>query len=142
MANLVALPPPRIGDVVWCWFPHDLVRPAKPPKPRPAIVLRVREPAGASAVHQVDVCYGTSQLGKLYPSEFTVTEQDHSDEYKSMGLSYDTKFDMARIATLDYTSEWFTTPPKPKFGRTPKLGALHVATLPRLKEALRKARTR
>ncbi|MDM4770913.1 type II toxin-antitoxin system PemK/MazF family toxin [Solimonas sp. SE-A11] len=140
MANPVALPAPRIGDVVWCWFPHDLVRPAKPPKPRPAIVLRVREPAGAGAAYQVDVCQGTSQIGKLFPSEFLVAKQEHPDEYDSMGLSYDTKFDLGRIATLDYTSDWFTTPPKPRFGRNPKLGSLHVATLPRVKEALRKVK--
>ena len=140
MAKPAALPAPRMGDVVWCWFPHDLVRPAKPPKPRPAIVLRVRDPASAGDPHQVDVCYGTSQNDKLYPGEFEVTKNDHPEEFDSMGLSYDTKFDMGRIATLEYTPEWFSVPPKPKFGRTPKLGALHVATVPRLQAAHRRAK--
>ena len=57
--------PPDVGDIVWCWFPHEGF--AKPgPKPRPALVIDVGALRGAPAV---EVIYGTSQkLAALYPN--------------------------------------------------------------------------
>jgi hypothetical protein len=122
-----------VGDVVWARFPYDLLRPAPAPKPRPAIVLRVREPVVKGCPYQVDVCPGTSQnLQRIYAHEFVVERNQHPAEYAQMGLSFDTKFDLRRIATLDYTSEWFQPPPKPRFGANPKLGSMHAASVPRL----------
>jgi hypothetical protein len=136
-----AYAPPTVGDVVWTRFPHDLLHPAPAPKPRPAMVLRVRDPIGEGGPCQVDVCPGTSQnLNRIYPHEFPVHREQHPAEYTQMGLSYDTKFDLRRIASLEYTSEWFAPPPKPKFGANPKLGSMHAASVPRLMAAYKAVR--
>jgi len=129
-------PRPTVGDVVWVRFPNDLLRPEPAPKPRPALILELRDPAIRGGPWQVAICPGTSQnLDRIYPHELAVQRELHPDEFAQMGLSYDTKFDLRRIAVLEYTSEWFQPPPQPRFGRIPKLGSMHAATVPRLKAA-------
>lgn len=126
-------PAPGLGDVVWCRFPEQLLKPKVAPKPRPGIVLQVfapREPGDPFVVH---VCPGTSQLRGIYAHELLIDRDQHPEEYAPTGLSYSTKFDLRRIATLPYTSEWFEPPPIPRFGANPKMGSLHPATVPRLR---------
>lgn len=132
-------PKPAAADVVLCRFPTDLVHPAPGVKQRPAIVLKVLEPAPDDAVQafRVVVCYGTSNRARLYPHEFEITRQEHPDEYARAGLSSDTKFSLRQLVTLPYTDEWFALPRHRLFGQTPKLGELHPQSVPRLTAAYR-----
>jgi hypothetical protein len=135
------LPRPVLGDVVWVRFPYDLLKPAPAPKSRPAIILKVHEPVKPGDPWQVTVCPGTSQnLDRVFPHELPGQKSQQPDEYAQMGLSYDTKFDLRFIAVLEYTDKWFSPPPNPRHGRTPKLGSLHPALMPRLLAAHRAAR--
>jgi hypothetical protein len=129
VARFFSLPQP--GDIVWCRFPHrGLSVPG--PKPRPALVVdigRLRdEPA-------VEVIYGTSRkLDRLYPGEFSITQED-GDAFAASGLSYPTKFDIARSVFLPYNDEWFSVPTRAPYGQTPKLGVLHPSLMRRAKAA-------
>jgi hypothetical protein len=135
--NVYAFPQPTAGDVVLCRFPQNLLKPAPAPKARPAIVLSVYAPLPGEACYRVRVCYGTKNLSRIYPHDCEVTKAQHSAEYHSAGLSYDTKFDMHQALLLPYTSEWFLVPHRPRFGMTPKIGVMHPATVPRLSRAKR-----
>lgn len=126
-------PAPSIGDMVWCLFPEDLIKPKPAPKPRPGIVIQVFDPRKEGDPFVVHICPGTSQVRGIYPHELLIDRDQYPDEYAPTGLSYPTKFDLRRIATLPYTSEWFGVPPNPRFGAVPKMGTLHPATVPRLK---------
>lgn len=132
----VPFPKPTAGDVVLCWFPQNLIAPSPGPKRRPAIVLETVAPAedDPSAAYGVIVCYGTSNLHRLYAHELEITIQ-HGDEFTRAGLASDTKFNLRQRLVLPFTSEWFTVPRQPRFGHTPKLGDLHPATVPRLLKA-------
>jgi len=55
-----------------------------------------------------------------------------------MGLSFDTKFDLGRIATLPFDDNWFAVPPRPKFGQRPRLGMILPETVVRLKARLQR----
>ena len=118
MANFA--PAPALGDIVLCRFPQSVGVPG--PKIRPALVIGV-----ALQAHAVRVAYGTSKkLDRLYPTEFCI--EQHSPGYIASGLSFPTKFDLARQVKLPFTTEWFAAvnripPPKPP----PKLGVLHAA---------------
>ena len=127
---------PDIGDIVWCWFPHEGF--AKPgPKPRPALVVDVGVLRGEPAV---EVVYGTSQkLNQLYPGEFAITPDD-GGAYALSGLSYPTKFNALRSVFLPYNDLWFAPAPGALYGQTPKLGVLHPSLLPRVVAAARKRR--
>jgi hypothetical protein len=61
---------PLAGDFVWCYFPQDeWLEPG--PKPRPGLLLKVRQVLGADAQFAVEVVYGTSQkVESLFPGEF------------------------------------------------------------------------
>lgn len=127
-----AFPLPALGDIVYCRFPEALGRPG--PKPRPALVTGLAELADGS--NAVVVAYGTSQkTATLYSGEFLISPDD-GEAYEAAGLGYATKFDLARLATLPYSEEWFRVPPIPLFGQTPKLGVLHSSLMRRANAAL------
>ena len=129
--------PPSPGDIVWCRFPQRLGG-TPGPKPRPALVLRVGDVDGASAVH---VAYGTSQkVDSLYAGEFAITRAD-GDAYDAAGLSYPAKFNLRETFELDYNDAWFSVPPGGPCGQTPKLGILHPSLVRRARAAFDAART-
>jgi hypothetical protein len=130
--DLTHWPAPAPGDVVWCRFPEALTKPAPAPKPRPGIVIQAFAPQQEGAPCVVHVCPGTSQIKGVYDHELLI-DRDQAEEFAAAGLSYPTKFDLKRVASLPYTSEWFCPPPNPRFGAIPKLGTLHPATVPRLR---------
>lgn len=102
------------------------------PKPRPALVVdigRLRdEPA-------VEVSFGTSRkLDHRYPGEFLITAEDGT-AFTVSGISYPTKFDLARTVYLPYNDRWFAVPPGAPCGQIPKLGMLHPSLVRRAKAA-------
>ncbi len=123
--------PPKPGDIVWCRFPQEKsLQPA--PKARPALVLRVGEIDGHPAVA---IAYGTSQkLERLFPGEFAISPADGA-AYTASGLSYPTKFNLARSVELPFNDRWFAVPPGAPFGQQPKLGVLHPALMKRAQAA-------
>jgi hypothetical protein len=129
-------PRPKPGDIVWCRFPEDL-GPRPGPKARPALVLAVGEIDGDTAV---EVAFGTSlKTNRLYTAEFLIGPQD-GDAFRTAGLSYPTKFNLARSLQLPYTSEWFAAAPGTPFGQTPKLGILHPSLMRRARSAFESRR--
>lgn len=119
--------PPVPGDIVYCRFPEKLGKPG--PKPRPALVTGLVQFDDGSI--GVVVAYGTSQrLGELHSGEFAIAPGD-GEPYRTAGLSFPTKFDLRKLATLPYTDVWFQVPPRPSFGQTPKLGTLHASLVKR-----------
>ncbi len=85
----------------------------------------------------VRVAAGTSQKcgpGQVYPWELLI-EDDGSGPFLASGLSFTTKFNVRNTLELPYTSEFFEPPPKQPFGKTPKLGILHMAYMPALRAA-------
>jgi hypothetical protein len=46
--------------------------------------------------------------------------------YEVAGLSYDTKFDPRNMVELPWNESFFSVPPNPSHGQTPKLGSLHI----------------
>jgi len=123
--------PPKPGDIVWCRFPQEKsLQPA--PKARPALVLRVGEIDRHPAVA---IAYGTSQkLKQLFPGEFAISPADGA-AYTASGLSYPTKFNLARSVELPFNDRWFAVPPGAPFGQQPKLGVLHPALMKRAQAA-------
>ena len=122
---------PKPGDIVWCWFPQKKnLQPA--PKARPALVLRVGEIDHQPAVA---IAYGTSQkVEQFFPGEFAILPADGM-AYTISGLSYPTKFNLARRVELPFNDRWFAVPPGARFGQQPKLGVLHPALMKRAQAA-------
>lgn len=132
-----AWPSPAPGDIVWCHFPEFPAQ-LPGPKPRPALVLAVDEHADGIAVQ---VVYGTSQrVERLKAGEFAITRQAHAAAFKLAGLAYDTKFDFKVVMALPWDERFFKPPPRPQFGQTPQLGALHPALMRAAKAAYNAAR--
>ena len=128
---------PTAGDVVWCRFP-DGVSPR--PKPRPALVLAVFDDDAPNFT--VRVAYGTSQrTTSLRRGEFAILRERNHAAYEAAGLSYDTKFDLAKALDLPYTTEWFGVPPAAPHGETPKLGILHPSLVRAVQAAFKAAST-
>jgi hypothetical protein len=114
-------PEPTAGEVVWCHFP-DHIHPK--PKPRPALILAVKEDDAGWIF--VTVAYGTSQkTNRLHGGEFRITKAEHPAAYASAGLSHDTKFDLKNALELPFHDDWFSVPPHAPHGQNPKLGTLH-----------------
>lgn len=114
-------PEPTAGEVVWCHFP-DHIHPK--PKPRPALILAVKEDDMGWIF--VTVAYGTSQkTNRLYGGEFRITKAEHPVAYASAGLSHDSKFDLKNALELPFNDDWFSVPPHAPHGQIPKLGTLH-----------------
>ena len=83
----------------------------------------------------MEVAYGTSQkTGRLYKGEFLISPQD-GDAFRTAGLSYPTKFNLAKSLELPYTADWFAVAPGTPFGQTPKLGVLHPSLMRRARSA-------
>ena len=104
------------------------------PKARPALVWRVGKIAGQTAVA---IAYGTSQkVDRLFPGEFAIVPADGA-AYTVSGLSYPTKFNLARSVELPYDDRWFAVPPGAPFGQQPKLGVLHPSLMHRAQATFR-----
>jgi hypothetical protein len=117
-------PEPEAGDIVWCHFPH-LPNLDPGPKPRPALIVRVKESDWQQPGYRVFVAYGTSQKTvALRRGEFLL-RNDQSSAFKLSGLSFDTKFSFANAVELDYSNEWFKMSAVQANVQTPKIGILH-----------------
>ncbi|MEH1300993.1 hypothetical protein V7I42_08320 [Raoultella ornithinolytica] len=113
MHSKIKLPNP--GDIVWFLHPDDS-------KMRPGVVLGV-----SKRKHEVIVAFGTSQkTHKLYPSEFLIAKTDGDEAFGLSGLSYDTKFDLARTCILPFTTEFFAKAPRKNNVPPPKMGSVHI----------------
>ncbi len=131
-----AFPLPALGEIVYCRFPEAVGRPG--PKPRPALVTALAE--FDDGTKGVVVAFGTSQkTTELLAGEFLIAPAD-AEAYRAAGLSFATKFDLRRLATLPYTDEWFRVPPVPLHGQTPKLGILHPSLMRRAQAAFAAAK--
>jgi hypothetical protein len=107
-------------------------------KPRPALVLTVFD--DTAPTFRVLVAYGTSQkTDRLFAGEFRIAPQD-SEAYALSGMSYPTKFNLARAVELPYTTDWFAVPPAAPFGQSPKLGVLHPHLMRRVAAAWKAVR--
>ncbi len=127
---------PLAGDIVWCHFPH-LPGLEPGPKPRPALVLEVREIDPGKL--RVRVAYGTSQkLTSLRAGEFVVGIADTA-AYRMAGLQSDTKFCLRDAVELDFNNAWFKPAPHRPFGENPKLGVLHASLVHRAAAAWKAA---
>lgn len=125
-------PQPMSGDVLWCHFPH-LPELEPGPKPRPDLVMEVRELSAQK--YRVLIAYGTSQKTKqLRTGEFAVSPQDGA-AYQLMGLQAETKFSLQQCIELDYNQTWFKPPPHQPHGLSPKLGMLHPSLMKRVAAA-------
>jgi hypothetical protein len=125
---------PQPGDIVWCRLPQR-PRDLPGPKPRPALVVAVTEHEDGISVK---VVYGTSQkTDRLVAGEFAIRKAENKTAYEMAGLSYDTKFDLHNIVELPWNDSFFTVPPNPCHGQTPKLGSLHIGMTKALKAAAR-----
>jgi len=117
-------PKPEAGDIVWCHFPH-LPKLDPGPKPRPALIVRVKELVGSQRGYRVFVAYGTSQKTMaLHKGEFLL-RNDQSSAFQLSGLSFDTKFSFTNSVELDFSSHWFKIPSAAANAQTPKIGVLH-----------------
>ena len=132
-------PAPEPGDIVWCRF-SERPRDKPGPKPRPALVLEVTQRTDGI---EVKVAYGTSQkLGRLPAGEFAIRKLDNAAAYALAGLSFDTKFDLAKTLSLPWDDAFFAVPPDPRCGQIPKLGSLHSGMVKIVEAALRATRSR
>jgi hypothetical protein len=125
---VIAWPTPSPGDIVWCHFPF-LPASLPGPKPRPGLVLGVRVLEEGVVV---TIAYGTSQrVRSLRSGEFLISKDLHPAAYKLAGLSYDTKFDLGRLAELPWSERYFKVPPNPSsmYGQCPKMGSLHASLM-------------
>src|SRR3989304_9415792 len=94
---------PKPGDIFWCRFPEEkTLHPA--PKARPALVWQVGKISGQTPAA---IAYGTSQkVDRLFPGEFAIVPADGA-AYTVSGLSYPTKFNLARSVELPYADRGF-----------------------------------
>jgi hypothetical protein len=129
---------PKPGDIVWCRFPEEGdLKPA--PKSRPALVLSV---GTIGELPAVVIAYGTSQkVDRLYAGEFAIVPADGA-AFRVSGLSYPTKFNLARRVELPYNDRWFAVPPGAPNGQQPVLGLLHPALMSRAQAAFRASGTK
>ncbi len=123
------------GTILWCRFPEQgALDPG--PKPRPALVIAVGEIDGKTAV---EVAYGTSRkTDRIFPGEFLIEPVD-GEAFKLAGLSYPTKFNLARRVELPLNERWFGVAPGAPFGQTPQMGILHPALMKRARAAFKAA---
>jgi hypothetical protein len=124
---------PNAGDIVWCHFP-DNIHPR--PKPRPVLILTVFDDDAPR--FEVRVAYGTSQrTTTLHRGEFAILRETNQAAYEAAGLSYDTKFNLAKAIDLPFDTNWFSVPPAAPHGQTPKLGTLHPSLVRAAQAAFR-----
>jgi hypothetical protein len=129
-------PEPAAGIFLWCRFPElAQLKPGR--KPRPALAITVFD--DQAPLFRVLIAYGTSQkTGRLFAGEFRTAPQD-GEAYALSGMSYPTKFNLARVVELPYTSDWFKVPPAAPYGQNPKLGVLHPNLIRRVAAAWKAA---
>lgn len=121
-ANLRFWEVPRVGDIVHCRFPDFLaaVLEKHERKTRPALVTGVQEFANGKV--SVNVAYGTSQIGaELRLGSILLPASD-----VKLGLAVDTRFDMRKMVSLPFDTEWFASNPEQRFGLHPKKGKLDL----------------
>src|SRR5688572_27647149 len=117
---------PLAGDIVWCRFPVDLQKHSGS-KARPALILKVYDDHAPQ--FSVLVAYGTSQkLTTLYKGEFAITHSQ-GEAFRTAGLSYDTKFNLANRIDLPFNDEYFAISPRAPYGQQPKIGVLHPSLM-------------
>ena len=117
-------PTPEAGDIVWCHFPH-LPKLDPGPKPRPALIVTVKEREPYQIGCRVFVVYGTTKnTAALHKGDFLL-RNDQSAAFQLSGLSFDTKFCFSNAVELDFSSEWFKILNAKSNLKTPKLGVLH-----------------
>jgi hypothetical protein len=119
---------PLAGDIVWSWFPDE--HQSKPAlKPRPALILTVYDDEAPQ--FGVQAAYGTSQrVTSLFRGESAITRAD-GEVFKAAGLSFDTKFNLARCLQLPFNDHYFSVPPRAPQGQRPQMGTLHAALVQR-----------
>jgi hypothetical protein len=129
-------PEPQAGLLAWCRFPDtSALQPG--PKPRPALILTVFDDEAPR--FRVLAVYGTTQkVNRLYAAEFAITPADGA-AFRLSGLSYPTKFNLAKAVELPYSTPWFDVPPAAPFGQSPQLGVLHPNLMRRTAAAWRAA---
>ena len=87
------------------------------------------------------VAYGTSQkVDRLRAGEFAIRKAENKTAYEIAVLSYDTKFDLRNMIELPWNERFFSIPPNPSHGQTPKLGSLHIGMHRALNAAARAVR--
>lgn len=123
-------PLPEAGDIVWAKFPNVETLGTPGPKPRPALVLFISDED-----HAIQVAYGTSQrTDRLYRGEFVLDPNDQG--FSTSGLCVRTKFDLKRLVTLPFDSDWFAPAPGiVSQSPLPKMGALHASYMIAVNEA-------
>lgn len=62
--------------------------------------------------------------------EFAITRAD-GEPIRASGLSYDTKFNLAKRLYLYFNDDYFGVPPGAPHGQQPKLGVLHPSLMRR-----------
>ena len=94
----------------------------------------------APATHEVSVVYGTSQkTNRIYLTEVLLDPEDAG--FSASGLSYRTKFDVARQVQLPFDSDWFEPAPGPQTNiPLPKMGVLHPSYMPAIASAVKRIR--
>lgn len=122
------LPPPELGDVLWCRFPEvEGIHPG--PKPRPCIVTWISDDPGPGRPYRIRVTYGTSSFKALpRPTEFDIDPVAHPAAYRQAGLSEPTRFNLLKTVVINYDDLFFALAPNGKGlppGPTPRLGVLH-----------------
>jgi hypothetical protein len=61
------------------------------------------------------------------------------EAYTLSGLSFPTKFNLAKSVELPFSADWFSVPPAAPFGQSPKLGVLHPTLIRRVAAAWKAA---
>ena len=117
-------PEPEAGDIVWCHFQH-LPKLDPGPKPRPALIVTVKEREQSKIGCRVFVVYGTTKnTAALHKGDFLI-RNDQSAAFALSGLSFDTKFCFSNAVELELSSDWFKILNAKSNLKTPKLGVLH-----------------
>ena len=108
---------PAPASVVWCNFPTDVAPGVPGPKPRPALVFKVRYADDPPRDRfYVQVAYGTSvlKLGKR-PFDFTIA---NALALSMTRLPQATRFDLDRVLWLPWARPFFETrDPEDRFKR-------------------------
>ena len=120
---------PRGLDIVWCRFP-ELGVDGPGPKPRPALVRTVSLTEGHVAGY-VEVCYGTSRMNSdLHAHDLIIA---NAAQLNLLGLPQATRFDIDKLVTLPWASEFFEPRPGSKTPIIGRLSDLEIAQLDTLK---------
>ena len=81
----------------------------------------------------------SKKLDRLTAGEFAIRAQADRAAYVMAGLSFDTKFNLAKSIELPWNDYFFAVPSDMPHGQTPKLGSLHIGMGRALEAAARAA---